>query len=208
MLTPIAPNSKDFFDTFDQLAECAVEASACFATMLENFTDAPAQARRVDELEHRGDELTHRAIAMSYRSFVAPIERGNIQSLVSHLDDIVDLVDSAVRRVMLYGIRETTPSLNGLARVLQSATLEIQKAVRGLRRMKSADGILKPCVEVNRLENEGDDLRDEAVSALFRGEHSAVDVLRWKDVYEDVESAIDRCEDVADVLVGVVLAGA
>jgi hypothetical protein len=176
--------------------------------MLDNFTDAPAQARRVDEVEHRGDELTHRAIAMSYQSFVAPIERSNIQSLVGHMDDIVDTLDSAVRRIMLYDIREATPSLKAMARVLQSATLEVQKAVLGLHRMKSADAILKPCVEINRLENEGDDLRDEAVSTLFREEHEAVDVLRWKDVYEDVESAIDRCEDVADVLEGIVLAGA
>jgi len=208
MLTPIAPNNRDFFDTFNQLADCAVEASTCLVTMLDDFTEAPAQARRVDEVEHRGDELTHVAVAMSFRSFIAPIERRSVQGLVHQMDDVIDMIDSAVRRMMLYGIGEATPTLKAMARVLHSATLEIQKAVKGLNRLKYADAILQPCVEINRLENEGDDLRNEAISGLFDGQHSAVDVLRWKDVYEDVESAIDRCEDVADVLEGIVLSGA
>lgn len=208
MLTPAAPSDRDFFDTFDQLADCLVEAAHCLVLMLDDPAEAPAQTRRVDEVEHRADELTHRAITMGFRAFVPPIDRRNVQALVGQMDDVVDMVDSAVRRMTLYRIHEATPTLKAMARVLHCATLEIQKAVKGLRKLKQTDPILKPCIEVNRLENEGDELRDQAISVLVNGQYGAIDVLRWKDVYEDVENAIDRCEDVADVLQGVVLSGA
>ena len=121
------------------------------------------------------------------------------------MDDVIDLTDGAGRRLMMYDVKAPTPELKELARVLHSATLEIQKAVKGLRNLKHAKAIQESCIEINKLENDGDAIRDAVVAKLFKEEKNAVEVLKWKEIYEDVETAIDRCEDVADVIEGVVL---
>ncbi|HEY5038001.1 MAG TPA: DUF47 family protein, partial [bacterium] len=123
-------------------------------------------------------------------------------------DDVMDLIDGAARRMMLYGVTEPTPELIELAKVLYHSVLELQKAVMNLKDMKNAKAILISCIEINKLENDGDALRDAAVAKLFKKGMNAVDVLIWKEIYEDVETAIDRCEDVANVIEGVVLENA
>jgi uncharacterized protein len=204
----LAPKEDGFFTIFDQLADCAVEGAQVFVDMLDHYGDAPAKVRRLRDIEHRGDEITHRAIEMLHTSFITPFDRDQIHNLVSHLDDIVDLMDSVVRRMSLYGVVEPLPELKEMALVLQRATIEIKKAIVQLRNLKNIDLLKTSCVEINRLENDGDALRDAIVAKLFREETDAINVLRWKEIFEDVESAIDRCEDVANDIEGVVLENA
>lgn len=204
----LRPKEEGFFELFDLLADCAVEGAQVFVEMLEHYGDAPAKVRRLRDIEHRGDEITHRAIEMLHRTFITPFDRDQIHSLVSHLDDVVDLMDSVVRRMMLYGVQQPPAELKEMALVLQRAVAEIKKAVTQLRNVKNQSLIKTHCVEINKLENDGDALRDAVVAKLFREETNAIEVFKWKEIYEDVESAIDRCEDVANVIEGVVLENA
>ncbi len=208
MLKFLVPREHQFFEMFDQQAACAVEGAVTFVEMLEHFGDAPAKVRRLREIEHRGDDLTHSAIEKLHKTFITPFDRDQIHDLISGLDDIIDLTDSAARRMMMYGVTEPTPELLEMARVLHHATLEVAKAVSGLRNLKHAEAIKQSCIEINKLENDGDALRDAVVARLFREEKDAIVLIKWRELYEEVETAIDLCEDVADVIEGVVLENA
>jgi len=202
------PKEMGFFDVFDEHAKLNIEAAQLLVELLENFEDAPAKVSRIQNVEHQADEVTHRAMEMLHKTFITPIDREQIHNLVSSLDDVVDLMDGASRRMLLYGIKSPRKDLVGLARVLLASTKQVQKAVTGLRNMKHAKDIMAACIEINKLENDGDALRDAAVADLFKNSTDAIEVLVWKEIYESIETAIDRCEDVANVIEGVVLENA
>lgn len=204
----LIPKEEGFYVQFDALAACQVEASETFVEMLNHFGDAPVHERRIRDIEHRADNIAHHAIELLHKTFITPFDRDHILKLLSRMDDVVDLVDSVARRMTLYGVTEAPAELREMGVVLQKACLEIQKAVKCLRNLKSATEIQQACVEINKLENDGDALRDAVVARLFREGQDAIEVFKWKDIYEDVETAIDRCEDVANIIEGVVLENA
>lgn len=208
MLKFLVPREEGFFEKFDALAACEVEVADVFIEMLNYYGDAPAKERRIRDIEHRADEISHHAIEMLHKTFITPFDRDQILKLVSRMDDVIDLVDSVARRMMLYGVTEPTRELKEMAHVLQKSCIEIQKAVKGLRNLKSAAEIQRACIEINKLENDGDALRDDVVARLFKDGRDAIEVFKWKEIYEDVETAIDRCEDVANIIEGVVMENA
>jgi len=204
----LIPKEFGFFDVFDEHAAICVEGAQTMMDMLDHYGEAPAKVRRIKDIEHKADDITHRTMEMLHKTFVTPIDRDQIHELISLMDDVMDLIDGAARRMMLYGVKEIPVDLKELAKTLHHATLELQKAVKGLRNMKNSDEIIKSCIEINKLENDGDAIRDAAIAKLFKEEKNAVQVLVWKEIYGDVETAIDRCEDVANVIEGVVLENA
>lgn len=208
MLKFLLPQENGFFVQFDALAACQVDVTKTFVDMLSHYDDAPAKERRIRDIEHRADEISHHAIELLHKTFVTPFDRDQILKLVSRMDDVVDLVDSVARRMTLYGVTGTTRELMEMSLVLQKSCLEIQKAVKGLRNLKNISEIQTACIEINKLENDGDALRDAVVAKLFREGTDAVEVFKWKEIYEDVETAIDRCEDVANIIEGVVMENA
>ncbi|MES2201074.1 MAG: DUF47 domain-containing protein [candidate division FCPU426 bacterium] len=208
MFAFLLPKELGFFDQFDAHAAVGVEASKAFVDMVEHFNDAPAKARRIADLEHDADDVTHRTLEMLHQTFITPIDRDQIHALITHMDDVVDLIHGAARRLVLYEVSAPTPALIELAKTLLRSVTEMQSAVRFLRDLKNASTTLRCCVEINKLENEGDALRDAAIAALFKDEKNAVEVLKWKEIYESVETALDCCEDVANVIEGVVLENA
>ncbi len=201
----LLPKENDFFKQFDEHVALVVEGARLFAEMLEHFGDAPAKARRIAETEHQADEVTHRTLAMLHSTFITPLDRDQIHKLITGLDDVIDLTHGASRRIILYGIQAPTPALKELARTLLKSTEEMAKAVVHLRDLRDTALILKACVEINKLENDGDALRDDAIANLLKHEGNAVEVLKWKEIYESVETALDCCEDVANILEAVVL---
>lgn len=205
MFSFLLPKENSFFDQFDKHAELGREAARLFADMLEHFGDAPAKARRIAEVEHQADDVTHRTLEMLHSTFITPLDRDQIHQLITSMDDVVDLIHGASRRMILYEIQAPTPALRELASVQVRATDEMAKAVHNLRNLKNATLILRCCVEINKLENDGDALRDDAVANLLKTEPNAVEVLKWKEIYQSVETALDCCEDVANILEGVVL---
>jgi predicted phosphate transport protein (TIGR00153 family) len=196
---------KVFFELFERHAASTAEAAQLLRTMLNNPGNLEDQARRIKEVEHEGDAITHRVVEMLHRTFVTPIDRGDIHRLISRLDDVLDLIDATSERVWLYGV--TTPDRDAcdLADVLVRATTEVSRAMSGLRNLKDRDAILKVCMEINRYENQGDALVRRAVARLFQESKEPLMVIKLKDIYEFLENAIDRCEDVANIVEGVAL---
>ncbi|MGH7857514.1 MAG: DUF47 domain-containing protein [Candidatus Binatia bacterium] len=195
----------EFFDFFERHAEKTLEAARLLQAMLENPYDAQGQAGRIKSVEHEGDQITHRAIEMLHSTFLTPIDRGDIHRLISRLDDILDLIDSTAERVWLYELREIEPDVRSLAAVLVAAVSEVRKVMTNLRNMKDRASILQTCMEINRYENEGDALIRRSVARLFHEQRDAIHVMKWKEIYDYLEDAIDRCEDVANVIEGVAL---
>jgi predicted phosphate transport protein (TIGR00153 family) len=194
-----------FFDLFEQHASCTREAAGLLAAMVEGGADAGAQAERVKRVEHQGDEITHRLMEHLHQTFITPLDRADIHRLISRLDDVLDLIYSCAERIWLYDITTIEPAARDLAAVLLGTVDEVGGAVRGLRDLKDRETLVAHCTEINRLENEGDRVLRQAVADLFRGNKDPIHVIKWKEIYEYLENAIDRCEDVANVIEGVAL---
>lgn len=202
------PSNTRFFDHFDAASDVLVRAAEHFFEFLGRF-DAPQQcADELTRLEHEGDEITHRTMELLDKSFITPLERGDIRRLIMALDDVLDYVDDAARRIALYEIREVRPDVRELARVLLDATKGVQAAVHKLRHLQRRDHIMDDCVAIHHLEDEGDRLHHDALARLFKSGLDPLSVIKWKDIIEDVEASIDSCQDVANVVEGIVLENA
>ena len=206
MLASLFPRGgTEFFDFFERHAAKTLEAAKLLRDMLAHPKDAEQEAARIKSIEHEGDQLTHGAIELLHKTFLTPIDRSDIHLLASRLDDILDLIDSTAERVWLYKLPVPEPDVLSLASVLINAVTEVQKAMTQLRNLKDRAGIIRTCMEINRYENEGDQLIRKAVARLFNEEPDAIRVMKWKEIYDYLEDAVDRCEDVANVLEGVAL---
>jgi predicted phosphate transport protein (TIGR00153 family) len=202
------PKEYSFFEIFDEHTATLVDAAQEFLNMLENYGEAPIRANTIQMIEHRADEITHRAMEMLHKTFVTPIDRDLILKLITQMDDVVDLVDGTAKRMLLYGVKVPRPDLIEQARVLKKSTMELQKAVHHLRNLKHADVIQQCCIEIKKFEDESDTLRDLAVARLFSDDQSTREILVWKEIYETVESAVDRCDDVAGIIWSILLESA
>lgn len=206
MLEALIPREKLFFELFAKVAEKGVAACEAFEVMLGDMGNLETHARRIKAYEHEGDEATHRTVDTLHRTFVTPFDRDDIHRLISRLDDVLDLVDSAAGRMQLYGITEATPECRDLAKVLTQAAKLLPKAVALLEKAKKhPQAVLDLCIEINRLENDGDAVTHRAIAKLFREEQDIRLLMKWKEIYEVLEMAIDRCEDVANIIEGIVI---
>lgn len=206
MLEALIPREKMFFDLFVQAGGKIVEACAVFERFLGDMEHAEAHARRIKTIEHEADEITHRTVDLLHKTFVTPLDRDDIHRLISRLDDVLDLIDAAASRIALYEIRTALPEAHEFARVLSSAAQHLQTLLAGLANAKKArEEVLRTCIEVNRLENEGDTILRGALAKLFREEQDLRLVMKWKEIFEDLETATDRCEDVANIVEGIVI---
>lgn len=202
------PRDTSFFDLFEQHAALTVEGSKEFFAIAQTGANIAAKARRIKEIEHEADVVTHRCVEALHKTFITPIERGDIYRLISRMDDIMDFVEAASERITLYEITTMTDECRDLGDVLVRACEQLKTALQGLRNMKNAEPILKACLDVNRLENDADAILRAAVARLFREEKDPVVIIKWKEIYENLENATDRCEDVANTIEGVVLENA
>jgi uncharacterized protein len=205
MLGKLMPKSDDFFDDFEKLAATTVEGTKLFRHLLEDFTDVAGKVHGIKQVEHRADEITHRAFERLHTQFITPFDRSEIYRLLSRIDDVLDLTDAASERLGLYQVGTVLPDALDLAAVLVGAAEKMQEAVKGLRNLKDTARILQACREVNDFENRGDTLIRRALADLFNGGHDPIFVMKWKEILDYIEDAIDRAEDVANVIEGVVL---
>jgi predicted phosphate transport protein (TIGR00153 family) len=202
------PKEYSFFSVFDEHTATLIDAAQGLIGMLEHYEEAPVRANNIQMIEHRADEIAHRAMEMLHKTFVTPIDRDQIHQLVSRMDDVVDLMEGTAKRMLLYGVKTPRPDLIELVYVLKRATEEVQKAVHLLENLKHADAIQKCCIEIKKLEDDCDALRDLAVARLFSDDQPTREIVIWKELYEMVESAVDRCDDVADIIWSIVLESA
>jgi len=159
----------------------------------------------ITTLEHEGDAITHQIIAQLHRTFVTPLDREDIALLAESLDDITDFIHSAADAMLLYNVERPTDKARELADIVVQAVIEVEKGVSEIHGRIDRDKLLKLCVEINRLENVGDSIYRSALAELFISSTDYAHLIKWREIYEDIETAIDRCEDVANVLEGVAL---
>ncbi|HVZ88483.1 MAG TPA: DUF47 family protein [Polyangia bacterium] len=201
----ILPHDASFFAHFEQHGKKTVEGCRAFLEMVEKPGALEAQAERVKQIEHECDEITHAVVASLHKTFITPIDRNDIYLLITRMDDIMDLVEAAAERLALYDIPQMTKEVVELARCLVSSAEHVGMAVSSIRDLKRPQAILEHCIEINRLENVADSILRSALARLFREEKDPIAVMKWKEIYETLESATDRCEDVANTIEGVVL---
>ena len=208
MLGAILPKKTEFFDLFSKHAAITVEGAKLLQTLLGDLHNVEEQAKKIMQVESEADKIAHQTIALLHRSFITPIERGDIHRIVSRIDDILDYVEAASQRLWLYEIKEATPEAKEMSRVLVRSAEAVKSTLDSLHDLKDPDRIRAACIEINRLENECDTLLRLATARLFKEERDPLMVIKWKEIYENIEDATDRCEDVANVIEGVVIENA
>ena len=201
----IFPKDTNFYDLFERGVTKVHEGVQLLEDLVKNFINVPLKAKRIKDVEHEADLITHETVAKLNKTFVTPFDREDIHGLICSLDNILDHVEAAADKLSLYRINEIKPDATLLTDILLRAVQEVQKTVVQLRHLKGGNSILQHCIEINRLENEGDFVYRSAIAKLFEKGDDTLDVLKWKDVYESIENAIDSCEDVANVIEGVAL---
>ncbi len=205
LLDRILPREKAFFDLFAEQAANIHAAAKALTELLEHYTDVAAKAAKIKDIEHKGDTITHNLMRRLDQTFITPFGREDIHELASKMDDVLDLIDAAAGRLVLYHVERIRPGVVELANIVLRATEQVVAAVRVLEKRNH---ILDYCIEINRLENEGDQLCHTLIAQLFEEEKDPVQIIKWKELIEVLEIATDKCEDVANVLEAVVLKGA
>jgi hypothetical protein len=199
------PKEEKFFDYFDDASEKMLRGIKLLKEMMQDLSNADEKAKQIKDVEHEADHITHETVSSLHKTFITPVDRESIHALITKMDDILDFIDDTCGRILLYKIKTATPGAISLVNILEKAIEQVTKGVGGLRNLKNSSLILNTCIEINRLENEGDRTFMNALSVLFNSPSDPVEIIKWKDIYETLEDAIDTCEDVANILEGIVL---
>ena len=205
MLGRFLPRETSFFDFFEQHAALTIEGAKEFLSLVTTGANIAAKCRRISDIEHETDTITHRCVEALHKTFITPIDRDSIHRLITKMDDVMDFVEAAAERLELYELVMMTNDVRDLADVLHRSATQVEAAMRGLRQLKDPQQTLKLCIDINRLENEADAILRRSVARLFKEEKDPITVIKWKEVYENLENASDRCEDVANIIEGVIL---
>ena len=199
------PREETFLPQFARGAEVIVEAARVLDALAAGPVLDDERAAEIKRLEHQGDQIAHETFDLLNRTWITPIDREDIHVLVRNLDDVLDFIDAAAARIVLYRIATTTPELKKITSIIVQSAVAIQKAMGLLSDLKHSRQILDACVEINRLENEADTVAQLAIGRLFNDSKDPIEVMKWKEIYDIVEGATDRCEDVANTLEAIVI---
>ena len=205
MFKRFLPETTDFFSFFEQHCAIIIEAAKELRALAEPGAQIELRVARIRELEHEADTLTHRCITALKRTFITPFERGDIHELIRHLDDVIDSINDAGSRILLYNIQEIRNETQGLADAILHQAEALGEALRHLRNLKHEKAISAVCIKIHRYENDADELLRAALRRLFSENVHPYQVIQWKEIFEHLERATDRCEDVADIIQGVLI---
>lgn len=201
----LLPREEKFFDLFEQGAQAMVQAAEKLKEIVDKWENVEALVAEVTEIEHQADTVTHQIYAQLHRTFVTPFDREDISHLAGNIDDVTDFIQAAADSMIVYKIEKPEKSAKELADIIVTASKEVLKAVKLLKSSKNIKEMLAVCVEINRLENMADRIYRSALGHLFDGQTNLADVIKWREIYEHMETATDRCEDVADAIEGIAL---
>ena len=193
-----------FFEFFERHADLTVSAAKELLALAESGENIAGRARRIKEIEHEADVITHQCVEAWHKTPRWQPRHDEVHRLITRMDDILDYTEASADRMTLYELRNMTPECLDLARVLLRSTEEIKLAIGELRYVKGDRKLLDRCIEINRLENEADSILRNAVARLFKGSDPVL-MIKWKEIYDNLETATDRCEDVANIIEGIVL---
>ena len=205
MFARLMPREGRFFELFTAHAERIVEGSRELGAMLTNFKDLEKHAQHIDSAEHAADKITRETITLLHTTFITPFDREQIHGLITAMDDVLDLIQDVAESVVLYDLRQVTPEAKQLAEICQMCCDRVQTAVHLLTNLKQTEAILKTCQEIDRLESDADRVLRAAMSKLFRDEQDLKQLIKLRTIYELLEAITDRCEDVANLIEGIVL---
>jgi uncharacterized protein len=198
----LMPKEERFYDDFTAMALQIRHGAQLLDQMMAPDRPIWDKADEIKEVEHKCDFLTHEIIQRLNRPFVTPLDREDIHELARSLDDVMDAIDASASIVRLYHIESVRPGARELTRLVLDSAEQVVGAIKALEKRK---GVAECAVEINRLENEADRAHQAAVQALFNEEKDAIVIMKWKEILDFLEQATDRCEDVANVLEGVVV---
>ncbi len=211
IIAKLVPRENRFFELFNQHASLAAEASGVLSGLLRDYQDEakrPARIGRINDLEHSADRVTHETVALLQTIFVTPLDRDDIHRLISRMDDILDLMQDAAESLNLFDVRQVTEFAIELAGLLQTCCMRMQSAVALLNNMRNAPEALKLCREIDDLESQADRVMRAAISKLFRDEPDIRQMIKLKAIYEILETATDKCLDVANLIENITLQNA
>jgi predicted phosphate transport protein (TIGR00153 family) len=210
-ISRLMPREGRFFSLFDGHAKLIVDGALALADVLRHYDsvkDRPTAIKAIEDAEHAADRITHETVQLLHTTFVTPFDRDDIHRLISRMDDVLDLIQDTAESLVLYDIQKVTPEATQLAELLLRCAERVQSAVGLMASMADAPAILKICQEIDKLESEADKVMRSAISELFRNETDVRQLIKLKAVYEALESATDKCQDVANVIESVVLENA
>lgn len=202
------PRERRFFELFNQHASEVVLGARELVGLLGGSGEAAAHTEAIDTIEKRADKITHETIKLLHRTFIVPLDREDIHALITAMDDILDMIQDVSESIGLYDLRRITPEARALADICLACAERVREAVAKLDDMRESDGVLRLCEEIDRLESDADRQMRAGISRLFREERDALTVIKLKAIYELLEAITDRCEDVANILEGIVLENA
>ena len=200
----LIPKEVKFFDMFVKSAENLLRGAKLLKEISNDFGSLAEDAAKLERLEHDSDQITHEIMEKLNTTFVTPLDREDIHELTAALDDAMDFIEAATERLVLYKLKAPTPEMKEMAGVILRQAEEINYVMPKIKELKHAQ-VMEHCIEINRLENEGDRIQREAVAKLFNDKTDVLEVIKWRDIYEYLETATDKCEDIAVIIEGIVL---
>ncbi|MFC2071575.1 DUF47 domain-containing protein [Chloroflexota bacterium] len=202
---PFIPRERKFFELFEGSAQNMVKTAHKLEELIDTWENIGERVSEITELEHEGDTITHQIFEQLHRTFVTPFDREDIALLAHTLDDVTDFIQGAADAMFIYRVDRPGKIARELSDIIVQATTEVERAMSQLRHRAQFKQVLEHCVEINRLENVADDVYRSAMGELFNNTTDISEIIKWREIYEHMESATDRCEDVANVLEGVAL---
>lgn len=201
----LIPKEEGFFDLFEELANKIEEGGELFLDLVEHYEYSDQKIAKLKELEHDADVITRNTYEKMHKTFLTPIDREDIYDLVHKMDSILDMVEASATRMSLYKVKVPASEIIDQAMILNKAIKKVKYIVYAMRNMKNAKMILDTCVEIHTLENEGDIVMRTTISRLFECEKDPIELIKWKEIFERIEESIDICEDVSNIVEGIVL---
>ena len=208
MFGRLMPTEGKFFELFIQHADLCVKGGKEMVSLMTNFDDLENRVHAVESLEKQADKVTHATLEMLHKTFITPLDRDDIHQLITRMDDILDLMEDAAQTVSLYDIKQITAEAKRLAELCLACCEKVRACVGLLHNMDNAREILGICAEIDRLESDADHVMRAAMSKLFREEPDVRNLIKLKAIYEILESVTDRCEDVANIIEGIIVENA
>lgn len=208
MFGRLMPTEGKFFEFFNQHADLCVKGAKEMVALMTNFDDLEIRVHAIEAIEKQADKVTHQTIEMLHKTFITPLDREDIHQLIVRMDDILDLLEDAGQTISLYDIKAITPEAKRLAELCLACAEKVKAAVALLHNMDNSREILAICAEIDRLESDADHVMRAAMSKLFRDEPDVRNLIKLKAIYEILETVTDRCEDVANIIEGIIVENA
>jgi predicted phosphate transport protein (TIGR00153 family) len=208
MFGRLMPSEGKFFDLFIQHGELCVKGGKELVSLMTNFDDLEHRVHAIETIEKQADKVTHATLDLLHKTFITPLDRDDIHQLITRMDDILDLMEDVGQTIWLYDIKQITPEAKRLAELCQSCCEKVLASVSLLHNMNNAREILSICAEIDRLESDADHVMRAAMSKLFREEPDVRNLIKLKAIYEILETVTDRCEDVANIVEGIIVENA